>query len=120
MFRRAQTVQSGRDLPGGKLEKLEKPERECHVSMVTWWGDSASRVAGSISSRFPFLRYGVSVLHIFPTQAKVVGPRTYVPFSNWKNKKERKWIKGKNLRNPNTNRTYNFFHIIRNEKLLRI
>lgn len=38
-----------------KLEKFEKPERECHVSMVTRRGNSAPGLAGSISSRLSTL-----------------------------------------------------------------
>lgn len=52
-----------------QLEKLEKPERECHVSMETWWGNSASGLVGSISSRL-LPRSNVNVFHIFPTRPR--------------------------------------------------
>lgn len=52
-----------------QLEKLEKPERECHVSMETWWGNSASGLAGSISSRL-LPCSNVNVLYIFPSLAR--------------------------------------------------
>lgn len=52
-----------------QLEKLEKPERECHVSMETWWGNSASGLVGSISSRL-LPCSNVNVFHIFPTRPR--------------------------------------------------
>ena len=91
-----------------QLEKLEKPERECHVSMETWWGNSASGLAGSISSRL-LPCSNVNVLHIFPSQ-----PRQAFSLLVHRRKKEKssmaEWRSEKPLF---SNETLRYFRVVR-------